>query len=228
MRRSFLAWGTSLAVLGLGCGGDDQGPTQSPLVMEKPATKSGDQQTGPVALPLGNPLRVQITRDGEPVEGENISWEAGGGGSFSAITESGEDGIASAVWTLGPTLGNQSATASIDDADGSPLTYTAVGTEGTPPPTGPTVNVVNNQFEPAVLTITVGQTVTWIWDDEAVGHNVVPDDRNNPTTSGPVEDGPATYAFTFNTVGAFRYYCQAHGGLAGVGMSGRVIVQENN
>ncbi|MGH7578639.1 MAG: cupredoxin domain-containing protein, partial [Gemmatimonadales bacterium] len=174
-------------------------------------------------------LRVFITRDGEPFEGVNVSWSAGQGGSFSEVAESGEDGIATAVWTLGPELGSQAATATVDGADGSPLTYTAEATDGTGPPPGPTIQVLGpdggNRFEPDEITITVGQTVTWVWPEGSTGHNVVPDDRNNPISSGPVADGPETHAFTFNTVGAFRYYCQAHGAAAGVGMSGRVLVQ---
>ena len=230
MRRSglgLLAWGTGLAVMGSACGGEDQGPGESPLVIEKPATKSGDQQTGPVELALGNPLRVFITRDGEPVEGVNVSWAAGQGGSFSEVVESGEDGFASAVWTLGPALGNQAATAAVDGADGSPLTFTAEATTGTEPP-GPTIQVLGpdggNRFEPNDLSITVGQTVTWVWPEGSDGHNVLPDDRATPASSGALASGPKTHSYTFNTIGTFRYYCQAHGGLAGVGMSGRVVV----
>ena len=36
-----------------------------------------------------------------------------------------------------------------------------------------------------------------------------------------MEFGPKTYSFTFTQVGDFRYYCQQHGGLNGVGMAGR-------
>ena len=54
----------SMAWLGVACS-DDQGPSEPPLVVEKPATKSGDNQTGPVGTALGNPLRILITRDGE-------------------------------------------------------------------------------------------------------------------------------------------------------------------
>lgn len=231
MRRSgigLLAVGMSLAVLGLGCSSDDQGPGEPPLVMEKPATKSGDAQTGPVEVALGNPLRVLITREGEPVEGVDVDWAAGQGGSLSAETQSDEEGIASAAWTLGPELGTHSATAAIDGADGSPLTYTATATTGTGPPPGPTIQVLGppgeNRFEPNLLTISVGQSVTWSWPAGALNHNVVPDDGNNPTPSGPVTDGPETYSFTFNQPGSFRYFCLTHGGAGGVGMSGRVIV----
>jgi plastocyanin len=229
MRRSgigLLLVGTSLAWLGTGCG-DDQGPGQSPLVIEKPATKSGDQQTGPVGTALGNPLRVLITRDGQPVEGVDVDWAAGQGGSLGQEAESDEAGFASVVWTLGPDIGSHAATAAVDGAEGSPLTYTATATTGTGPPPGPTVQVLgppNNQFEPAILNITVGQTVTWVWPAGSNGHNVLPDDNVHPSRSGALANGPTTYSYRFDDIGTFRYFCQAHGGLGGVGMSGRVVV----
>ena len=216
----------SLVWLGVACSDDDQGPGQSPLDIEKPATKSGDGQNGPVSTALGNPLRVLITRDGEPVEDVDVDWSAGQGGSLSDELSSDAEGIASVVWTLGPDVGQQTATATVQDADGSPLTYTATGTTGNPPPPGPTVQVVDNAFSPTLITITVGQTVTWVWGPGTTGlHNVLPDDRVTPGRSGEPKSGPATYSFTFNEVGAFRYYCQTHGAVNGVGMAGRVIVQ---
>jgi plastocyanin len=230
MRRSglgLLVWVTGLAVLGAGCG-EDQGPGPSPLVIEKPATKSGDQQTGPVSLALGNPLRVMITRDGEPVEGVDVDWAAGQGGTLGQEQQSDEAGIASVVWTLGPDEGSQATTATIDGATGSPLTYTATATSGTGPPPGPTIQVLGpnggNRFEPNLVTIDVGQSVTWEWAADAVGHNVVPDDGNNPIPSGPIENGPTSYSFTFNQPGQYRFFCLAHGDAGGIGMSGRVIV----
>lgn len=231
MRRSgigLLALGMSLVGLGAACSAEDQGPGQSPLVIEKPATKSGDQQTGPVGVALGNPLRVVITRDGEPVEGVDVDWAAGQGGSLAQEEESDVGGFASVVWTLGPDVGNHAATAAIDGADGSPLTYTATATDGTGPPPGPTVQVLGpadgNRFEPAIINVTVGQTVTWEWPAGSMGHNVLPDDNIHPSRSGALANGPETHSYTFNEIGTFRYYCQAHGALAGVGMSGRVVV----
>ena len=109
--------------LGAACGGDDQGPSEPSLVVEKPATKSGDGQTGPVSTALGNPLRILITREGEPVEGVGVSWSAAQGGSISDAQESDELGIATAVWTLGPEEGNQVATATVEGATNSPLSY---------------------------------------------------------------------------------------------------------
>jgi plastocyanin len=218
----------SLVGLGAACSAEDQGPGQSPLVIEKPATKSGDQQTGPVGVALGNPLRVVITRDGEPVEGVDVDWAAGQGGSLAQEEESDVGGFASVVWTLGPDVGNHAATAAIDGADGSPLTYTATATIGTGPPPGPTVQVLGpdggNRFEPAIVNVNVGQTVTWVWPAGSTGHNITPDNKITPSRSGNLADGPTTHSFTFKQVGTYRYYCLAHGGLAGVGMSGQVVV----
>ena len=203
------------------CGDDDGGPGDT-LDIEKPTLQSGDQQTGPAGEALGGPLRVLITRTGEPVEGVDVEWSVGQGGTLGDEQVSDEEGIASVVWTLGPLVGEQEATATLEGADGSPLTYTAIATPGGGP-TGPTIEVRSNEFDPAVVTVNVGETVTWVWGSGI--HNVQPDDGVTPGRSGNIEAGPKTYSFTFNQIGDFRYYCQSHGAPNGVGMSGRVIVQ---
>jgi plastocyanin len=210
--------------LGAACGGDDQGPSGTSLVVEKPATKSGDGQTGPVSTALGNPLRILITREGEPVEGIAVSWSAAQGGSISDEQASDEFGIASAFWTLGPEEGSQVATATVEGATNSPLSYTATAASDEPPP-GVTVQVLaNNTFSPATVTIAAGVSVTWEWAEGVGQHNVVPDSEE-PATSGGLTDGPFTYTYTFDTPGTYRYYCIAHGAPGGVGMSGTVVVQ---
>lgn len=233
MRRSgtkLLVIGTVVVALGFGCSGDDQGPGEPPLVIEKPAVKSGDEQTGPVSVALGNPLRVLITREGEPVEGVDVDWTAGQGGSLAQEEQSDAAGIASVVWTLGPTQGTHAVTAAVDGSEGSPLTYTATAIEGTGPPPGPTVQVLGpaggDRFEPEQVIINVGQSVTWVWPEGTLDHNVVPEDGNNPLPSGPAVDGPTTYSFTFQQAGSFRYFCRTHGGPGGSGQSGRVIVNQ--
>lgn len=223
--RMVRAFGIGALVWLAGACGDDEGPSDT-FDIEKPTLESGDQQTGPTGEALADPLRVLITRDGEPVADVDVDWSVGGGGSLSDEQVSDEEGIASVVWTLGSEVGEQEATASLDGADGSPLTYTAIATPGTGP-SGPTVQVQNSVFSPAVITIEVGETVTWVWGS-GLQHNVQPDDGVTPGRSGNIEAGPKTYSFTFNQIGDFRYYCQAHGGPNGVGMSGRVIVQPVN
>ena len=216
----------SMAWLGVACS-DDQGPSEPPLVVEKPATKSGDGQTGPVGTALGNPLRVYITQDGDPVEGVSVSWSASLGGSIGEAQESDELGIATAIWTLGPEERTQTATATVSGATNSPLTYsaTAESDEPPPPPPGATVDVrADNTFSPATVTIAPGESVTWEWAEGVGRHNVVPD-AEEPASSGILRDGPFTYTHTFNTPGTYRYYCAAHGAPGGVGMSGTVVVQ---
>jgi plastocyanin len=216
----------SLVGLGIACSEDDQGPGQSPLDIEKPTTKSGDGQNAPVGTALGNPLRVLITRDGEPVEGVDVDWSAGQGGSVSDEQSSDELGIATAVWTLGPQEGNQVAMAEVAGAGNSPLAYTAVA-EPDEAPAGVTVQVLpNNTFSPATVTIPPGQSVTWEWAEGSGLHNVVADNAE-PASSGPLAEGPKTYTFTFTTPGTYRYYCVAHGARGGIGMSGTVMVQVN-
>ena len=74
------------------------------------------------------------------------------------------------------------------------------------------------------MTIQAGQTVEWIWPSGSLQHNVVPDE-DEPTSSGPLVDGPTGYSFTFTTAGTYDFYCANHGGAGGFGMSGTVIVE---
>ena len=87
-----------------------------------------------------------------------------------------------------------------------------------------TVNVgPSTAFNPAVVTITSGDTVTWNW--LASGHSTTSDATTGPEVwnSGVLASG-ATFAHTFSTVGTFQYYCVIHGAPGGIGMSGQVIV----
>lgn len=82
------------------------------------------------------------------------------------------------------------------------------------------VALVNFAFSPRFLTIQAGDTVRWT--NQTGVHNVVADDGSfgNPLS------GPGwVYTVTFDDAGVFPYYCEAHGGADGVGMSGRITVQ---
>jgi hypothetical protein len=92
----------------------------------------GNDQSGQIGQPLGQPLIVAVTDEaGEPVSGVNVSWSLEGGGSLSATTvKTASDGRAAVVWTLGTTVGQQRARASVSGLSGSPVTFVATATEG--------------------------------------------------------------------------------------------------
>lgn len=84
----------------------------------------------------------------------------------------------------------------------------------------------NSTFSPASITIAPGDTI--VWQRTGGFHNVVADDgsfRLGEGAAGNVGGSWTTVSHTFNTAGVFRYFCEAHGGSGGVGMSGVVIVQ---
>ena len=231
-QRKARAIGVIAAVVAAGaCGDDNAQPAQSPLVITKAPTKSGDQQTGRPGEALPAALRVLVTRDGEPVADIPVNWGTGSGTVSPSQGQTATDGITNGVWTLGDALGAQTATAAVTGATNSPITFTATATDETPGG-ATTIQVLGggttglNRFEPAEITVTVGTTVIWEWADGAIGHNVVPDAGNTPAPSGGIVNGPTTYHYTFNVLGSYRYHCQAHGGINGAGMSGIVNVVE--
>ena len=76
-------------------------------------------------------------------------------------------------------------------------------------------------FSPASQTISVGDTVHWIW--MASGHSTT---SGNPCTAdGRWDSGVQSTGFTFDvtfpTAGTFNYYCSVH---CGLGMTGTIIV----
>jgi plastocyanin len=92
------------------------------------------------------------------------------------------------------------------------------------------VGGASTTFNPAVTSIRVGDTVTWIWAGD--GHSVtsgapgVADGRfcapSDANCGAPVLDNTgATYSHTFTQVGSYPYFCAAH---YPMGMIGRVDV----
>jgi hypothetical protein len=102
--------------------------------------ESGNGQTGEVSERLAERLRVVVTRGDEPAADVEVLWATGGGGSFTPASSRTDDlGIATTFWTLGPIAGPQSAEATVDEAEGSPVSFTATaeGFGAPPPPGGP-------------------------------------------------------------------------------------------
>src|SRR5215207_2655029 len=82
------------ALLIVGCGESSDEPNQ-PVTIEKPVVDSGDEQAGIAGLELANPLRVIVTRLGQPVGDVPVTWNTDDGGAVNpSISVSGEDGIA--------------------------------------------------------------------------------------------------------------------------------------
>jgi plastocyanin len=82
------------------------------------------------------------------------------------------------------------------------------------------VTVSNFTYTPNIVRINQGDTVTWS-NNNGGQHNVAADDGT--FNSGAVSTS-FTYSHTFTTPGIYRYFCVAHGGAGGIGMSGQVVV----
>lgn len=74
----------------------------------------GDGQTGTTGAVLADPLAVRVSDAfGNLVPGATVAWQASGGGQITPATSAANaEGVARASWTLGGTIGGQSATAS--------------------------------------------------------------------------------------------------------------------
>ncbi len=94
---------------------------------------------------------------------------------------------------------------------------------------GPEVVLQGLRFVPANITVTVGDTVTWVHKDSGLYHHVGADDRSwdsSPTCGlprGVCMRGGDTYQHVFLSPGTYGYHCRLHGH-PGRGMAGTVRV----
>ncbi len=87
---------------------------------------SGSNQTGGLSSVLPAPLVVRATDGaGRPVVGVPITWAVTGGGSISSGDSTNALGEDTATWTLGPTPGSQTATATSPDIRRASVSFTA-------------------------------------------------------------------------------------------------------
>jgi plastocyanin len=209
----------------LGCGGGDRAAPDPPdLAIAKPETASGDAQVAAAGTTLPQDLRVLVTADSAPAPGVPVIWATSEGSVTPLVDTTDEDGVSTARWTLKHLFAQQVAGASLATG-GTPVRFTAIAT---PDPAASNTVLVGgdgaNRFDPAEITIAVGDTVNWVWPEGSEGHNVVPDDGDTPPQSGPLGDFPKFHSFRFATPGVYHYHCMAHGATGGVGMSGTVTV----
>ena len=78
-----------------------------------------------------------------------------------------------------------------------------------------TVVLKDSRFHPSTLSIRRGESVTWLWRDEGVAHNVTAKSFRSRTQT----DGSFTVRFAH--AGSFSYRCTIH---AAEGMRGKVVV----
>jgi plastocyanin len=102
----------------------------------------------------------------------------------------------------------------------SPTTTAGVSTTGgvstTAGQSEAQVTIKGFAFDPATVTIKVGESMVWTNEDSA-NHTVVGD--RGEFQSGDLAKGD-TFAFAFATAGTYSYHCGVH-----PGMKGTVIVQ---
>ncbi len=75
-------------------------------------------------------------------------------------------------------------------------------------------------YGPPAVQVDPGTTVVWEWTGQGGSHNVLQEGGDRFGSDLLAEEG-ATYEFTFEDEGIYRYYCQPH---LGLGMKGAVVV----
>lgn len=77
-----------------------------------------------------------------------------------------------------------------------------------------TVNIQEYAYNPSVIRIKEGDTITWV-NQDTVQHNV-----SNDSFESPLLSNGETFSYTFETAGTFEYTCTPH-----PYMEGTVIVE---
>ncbi|MBD8506248.1 cupredoxin family copper-binding protein [Hoyosella sp. G463] len=82
------------------------------------------------------------------------------------------------------------------------------------------IRVSGFEFAPSSITISVGDTVTWVFDDGQIPHDAISRDPSPEQFRSPTirED---SWSFTFTEPGEYPYFCSIH-----PQMTGTVIVEE--
>lgn len=72
------------------------------------------------------------------------------------------------------------------------------------PVSDPVITIADMEFQNGSITVEEGTTVTWVWDDAPMEHNVVFDDFESPLQAEGI------YTHTFEETGVFDYHCEPH------------------
>jgi plastocyanin len=96
--------------------------------------------------------------------------------------------------------------------------FAACGSDSStaPPATGPftgTITVNDNFFSPSNVTISVGDSVTWVWKGSH-DHSVT-SSGGSPFTFDSGIKTTGKFGFRFNSAATGHYFCQIHAGMTG-------------
>lgn len=84
------------------------------------------------------------------------------------------------------------------------------------------ISAHNGGANPAIDTVAVGGTVTWMWTNAQDISHSVQSRGSTAFASSPIMSGNGqTYAVTFAVAGTYQYDCAVHG----AAMSGTIVVQ---
>ena len=91
------------------------------------------------------------------------------------------------------------------------LTACVEDTPSAPPPVSesPTVTIQDLEFNQDQVTIEEGDTMTWVWDDGDMSHDVSGDGFKSEVQS------EGTFAHTFDDAGTYPYVCTLHSEMRG-------------
>ena len=93
----------------------------------------------------------------------------------------------------------------------------ACGGGSSAPATSPPPNSItakNIAFNPSTVTVKVGDTVTWLFKDGSVPHNVDGKGSLSDLYSGSPQTGGA-YHYTFAKAGTYHFVCDVHSTMTG-------------
>jgi halocyanin-like protein len=136
----------------------------------------------------------------------------GAGGDPGSDSGSGSNSnSASGTRSFGGWLESSANYDGVADETGEGEVTVEVGTEG---------NSGSNAFSPAAIEIDAGTTVVWEWTGKGASHNVVASD--GAFESDYYSESGATFEYTFEEAGTYKYYCTPH---KSMGMKGVVVVE---
>lgn len=119
-------WG-GLGFLAYGCSEDRPTDPDPVFAISKAPVSDGDSQLGTTGHTLLAPLRVLVTKDGEPVGAQGVEWvaDSGQGVMSPGASVTSVDGIATTRWTLGTTAREYQAQARLPGQTTATVTFTA-------------------------------------------------------------------------------------------------------